>query len=83
VQWLTAGGGYVHPHLDLMADLGDGERGVVVTQAIQDGEQLAVVPMRLCLHTPTLAQQARWYCCRVLTLPEAQLCAPLVSELFV
>ena len=58
VQWLTAGGGYVHPHLDLMADLGDGERGVVVTQAIQEREQLAVVPLRLCLHTPTLAQQA-------------------------
>lgn len=52
LQWVVARGGLIHPDLDFMADLGGGERGVVAVKAIPESEQLAVLPMCLCLHTP-------------------------------
>ena len=55
LQWIAAGGGFIHPALDIMADIGDGERGVVAVNQVQEGEQLAMLPMCLCLHTPTAA----------------------------
>ena len=55
LHWIAAGGGFIHPALDTMADVGDGERGVVAVSQVQEGEQLAILPLCLCLHTPAAA----------------------------
>ena len=69
LHWVAAGGGFIHPALDIMADIGDGERGVVAVRQVHEGEQLAVVPLCLCLHTPIPAAcepqvEHAWSVCR-------------------
>lgn len=51
-SWLRDAGGYVSPGVALMAALPGGERGVRATRAIPAGQQLAVVPQRLCVFMP-------------------------------
>eukprot|EP00887_Chlorella_sp_A99_P005962 scaffold29.g5962.t1 len=55
VQWLQNAGGYVHPSLDLFAQLGGGDRGMVAAKAIPAGDQLLIVPRDLCLHVGAAA----------------------------
>lgn len=49
VQWLERHGGYVHVSVDLFAPLPNGDRGVVATKPIKEGDQLLIVPRSLCL----------------------------------
>ena len=77
LHWVAAEGGHVHPALDIMAHVGNGERGVVAVSQVQEGEQLAILPLCLCLHTPTAAASTpqvkhAWSVC----------CAPQTSILF-
>ena len=55
LHWITAAGGYIHSSLNVMADVGGEERGIVAVKQVQEGDQLAILPMCLCLHTPTAA----------------------------
>eukprot|EP00873_Tetraselmis_striata_P003043 jgi/Tetstr1/423307/TSEL_014005.t1 len=50
--WVQAAGGYVSPAVSLMAEQGGGERGVRAVSAIRAGQQLCVIPQRLCIFMP-------------------------------
>ena len=50
IKWLESAGGFVHPQLDLFAELGNRDRGVVAQQAITQGDALLVVPRHLCMY---------------------------------
>jgi hypothetical protein len=51
--WIKSKGGYVHPKLDLCAELPNGDRGVVAKEAIAAGEQLALIPVEATIHVPS------------------------------
>ena len=56
VDWLRARGGYVHPDLDLFAQLPNGDRGVVASAPIAEGAHLVVLPLGCTMHLPSLLQ---------------------------
>ena len=57
-EWLRSAGGFLHPSLDLFGALPHGDRGVVATAAIPEGEQLLLIPRHLCLHVPLAGDAA-------------------------
>jgi hypothetical protein len=57
-EWLRSAGGFLHPSLDLFGALPHGDRGVVATAAIPEGEQLLLIPRHLCLHVPQAGDTA-------------------------
>uniref|UniRef100_A0A7R9VAF8 SET domain-containing protein n=1 Tax=Chlamydomonas euryale TaxID=1486919 RepID=A0A7R9VAF8_9CHLO len=52
LAWLRSRGGFVHADIDLFADMGGGDRGVVARADIAKGENLVIVPTDCCMHLP-------------------------------
>lgn len=53
-SWLSGQGGYLNPKLKPFIEVDDnGDRGVIVEDDIEEGQQLMLIPMSCCLHMPT------------------------------
>ncbi len=54
-RWLRSRGGYVSPKLDLFKQQNEssGDRCVCAREAVEEGEQLLLVPLAATLHLPT------------------------------
>lgn len=53
LKWAEERGAYVHPALDVFGLSARRGRGVMAKEAIKDGEQLMLIPIDLCIHSPT------------------------------
>lgn len=55
--WLQQQGAQMHPAIRLAAPLPSGDRAVLVTAEVLEGQQLMRIPLSACLHMPPKGSQ--------------------------
>lgn len=58
-EWLDKHGGKKHASLDLVKELPNGDRGVVATAPIAEGELLLLLPINCALYMPNDEEWAK------------------------